>query len=193
MIDVPISLQQKQIIRGLQSLHDFNIAGSAAYFLSEASEDTKYPLEDLRRFKCFETTAIVSYSRPFSESKGGMPKLSLKYCGVRLSTEEKLLHEKLLKLRNKLIAHSDEAFMSFASTVFDVGRSDDPFPVLHVKGDEGIQFSNFMDQVALRDLIRKVSASLYMKLWEQPKSQPQLFRFSKQGFSTLETEEPKIS
>jgi len=44
----------------------------------------------------------------FSQSKGEIPQLSLKMTGAELTEEQTKLHEELLRLRNKVFAHSDE-------------------------------------------------------------------------------------
>lgn len=57
------------------------------------------------------TAGIVSYARPFSENKDhpdttSTPPFSTRY----LTDNERLLHQKMLTLRNKAIAHSDAEY-----------------------------------------------------------------------------------
>lgn len=61
------------------SIQDFQIARSAATFLLEdIDEDARYPLAEMRRFKCYETTMVIAYARPFSMAKGEVGPLSPK-------------------------------------------------------------------------------------------------------------------
>jgi hypothetical protein len=74
-----------------------------------------YSKVELRRFRCFEHTAIISYARPFITGPSEVPRLSLKRIGANLIKEEIALHARVLKLRNKLVAHSDLEIINFAS------------------------------------------------------------------------------
>jgi hypothetical protein len=69
---------ERRRIRLLYSLGDFQLALSACQFLSECDPQSKYNKIELRRFRCFETTLIITYSRPFSQSEGSVPPLTLK-------------------------------------------------------------------------------------------------------------------
>lgn len=172
--------ERKQSVRMLYSLRDFEIALSAADFLTEAAEDKLYTHVDLRRFKCYETTAIVAYARPFSEDRNGFPKLSLKMCNVSLSDQERRLHDKILATRNTIMAHSDAEFMRFNSMVGDVsGNQDGTLNVVRVIFDEGLVFHKYFEQLALIYLIRKVSAGLYKKIHGQAQMAPDRFRIRK--------------
>lgn len=70
-------------------------------------EDERYSLAELRKFTCYETTLIVAYTRPFSESQG-LPRLSFQHLAVKLSPFNRALHEEMMRLRNKVFAHSDD-------------------------------------------------------------------------------------
>lgn len=157
----------------LSAMGDFRLALSAADFLCEADANERYDIETLRRFRCYEQTAIISYARPFTQSKGGFPSLSLKMCDVTLSTNEKELHERVLKLRNKMVAHSDPEMMNFASSTFDmsevVGKK---HFALFSKHDEGLQFHQSTDQFRFIDLITKVQAGLYQRLHQSAQDLP---------------------
>lgn len=90
------------------SCSDFSQAMSAATFLlQELEDDVPYGLPAWRRFRCYETTMVVAYARPFSQSKGKVPKLGWKALGVELSADELALHEKIVAHRNTLYGHSD--------------------------------------------------------------------------------------
>lgn len=54
----------------------------------------------------YMTAMVVAYARPFTGSRG-WPKFPARL--LRLDAEQKLLHERLLQLRNELYAHSDVA------------------------------------------------------------------------------------
>lgn len=94
-IPMPKSPQaSRDYLRLLYSLGDFQLALSAAAFLGDCDPDAKYSKIELRRFRCYETTVIVAYTRPFSQSKGGIPPLTLKMTGAILSRDQKELHRK---------------------------------------------------------------------------------------------------
>jgi hypothetical protein len=165
-----------QRIRMLSALGDFQLALSAADFLQEAEENELYSKVELRRFRCYEHTAIVSYGRPFSQSKGKVPKLSLKQCGVKLTDKEKQFHDRIITLRNKLVAHTDLEMMNFASRTHDLSDAvGKPFNVVFTQHDEGLQLHNFHDQEMFIDLIRRVSFSLYQRLVEIAQGDPSAF------------------
>ena len=112
----PERLKDEALFRRLLlSIRDFEHANSAIAFIREEVDfNQSYRLADLRRFKCFETTLVVSYCRPFSESVGGIPRLSYRSLGVKLSPFVKALHEGLVDKRNKLFAHSDVGSVDYA-------------------------------------------------------------------------------
>jgi hypothetical protein len=94
--------------RLLLSVRDLNQARSAAQFLLEEVEwEDKYPLGELRRFQAYETSLIVAYARPFSQSKGQVPPLSYGRLGIKLRSSVSEIHNDLINKRNKLFAHSD--------------------------------------------------------------------------------------
>jgi hypothetical protein len=54
-----------------ETVQDFQQALSAATFLlEEVDHSTKYPLAEIRRFRCYETAMVIAYARPFSKRKG---------------------------------------------------------------------------------------------------------------------------
>lgn len=101
--------------RLLLSLRDFAHARSAITFVREDVDfKATYNLAELRRFQCYETSLIVSYCRPFSESSGGIPRLSYKTLGVKLSPFVRALHENLIDKRNRIFAHSDVTHVEYS-------------------------------------------------------------------------------
>ena len=62
---------RQKLLRLMMSALDFRHALSAATFLLEDVDWTKsYRSEELLRFKCYETTMVVSYARPYSQARG---------------------------------------------------------------------------------------------------------------------------
>ena len=90
--------------RKIQALQDFRHAWSALGFASECRD--RLNLDERRRFRCFYDAAVISYCRPFTESKG-LPKLSLKGIGIKPTPQEKAFHSRILEHRNKVVAHTD--------------------------------------------------------------------------------------
>ena len=117
--------------RPLLSLRDFAHARSAITFIREDVDfEQKYGLADLRRFQCYETTLVVSYCRPFSESVSAFPRLSYRALGIKLSPLVRALHNGLMDKRNTLFAHSDVGSVECALPV-----------VMHDKGTKGRPFT----------------------------------------------------
>jgi len=101
--------------RLLLSLRDFAHANSAITFIREDIDFTQtYGLAELRKFQCYETTLVVSYCRPFSESVGSFPRLSYRALGIKLSPFVEALHRGLMDKRDKLFAHSDVGSVEYA-------------------------------------------------------------------------------
>ncbi len=95
--DAP-SLTDAQLNRAIYSIWDFQQALSALTFLlDECDYSARYTNVELRRLRCFETSAIVSFARPFEVGRGGQA-LSLKALGIVLSTEERKLKQRLSTL-----------------------------------------------------------------------------------------------
>lgn len=95
----------------LYSLNDLQQALSACEFLYECEESGLYNKIELRRFRCYETTLVVAYTRPFSQSRGETLPLTMKMIGLKLSKERRALHDSLVEMRNKIMAHSDSEMM----------------------------------------------------------------------------------
>ena len=99
---------EKVFKRLILTLRDLNHASSALTFVSEDIDfDEKYGLPELRRFMCYETTAIISYARPFSQSYSDVPSLAYGKLGIKLSPFTKALHDRLMAKRNAIFAHTD--------------------------------------------------------------------------------------
>ncbi len=168
-----------QRLRMLSSVGDFQLASSAVAFLAECDPEQKYSKVELRRFRCYETTIIMAYTRPFSESKGEIPRLTLKMSVVKLNGEQKKLHDTLMDLRNKVIAHSDAEMMRFASyahpTTFANGFE---FVLLETVFDEGLTFVG-LKLITLDELISVVFHAVFTKLLEEAQKEPKDFNLRK--------------
>lgn len=103
---------------------DFQQALSALTFLLEDCEfEKKYNVVDLRRFRCYETSMVISFSRPFKVGRG-RKELDLRELSFELTDEESNIKSKLIFLRDKLIGHSDEEEMEFSFGSYQVDNDD---------------------------------------------------------------------
>ncbi|WP_156029161.1 hypothetical protein [Sphingobium sp. DC-2] len=116
------------------------MAISAVTFLCELEPDQRISRVERRRYRCFEDTAIVSYCRPFTQSKG-LPTLSLKKLGVKPTTEQQVLHDRLWERRNKVVAHTDIDRMRLAMSSFQP-FDDHPVMLPMMDFDDGLAFFN---------------------------------------------------
>jgi hypothetical protein len=104
--------------RLIYSSWDFQQALSSLTFLLEECEyDKKYNKVEIRRFRCFETTLIVSFARPFKAGRG-RKNLDLSKVGFIFTEKDMILKNKLIKLRDKVISHSDEEEMHYNTYSF---------------------------------------------------------------------------
>lgn len=163
---------EEELLRVLISLQDFQLSLSALTFLSEEYPEKATKVE-LRRIRCFETTMVVSYSRPFSKSEGRLPKFKFEQVGFTPSIEEEALHTELRNLRNKRFAHSDIKTMRMHSTTFDVSGFNFP----HLTFDEKLHFTN--KQVAeIEVYLRRLRSKLAEWVYDVAQSDPSLLQQS---------------
>lgn len=147
-------ITEEQFHRLVYSNWDFQQALSALTFLCEDCDlEQAYSKVQLRRFKCYENQAIMSFCRPFSTSRAGVD-LSLRLIGVYLTEPEKHLKERLLYLRNKIVAHSDSDEMHYKGVTIDVGDDVDLQVPLFLY-DEGLELGA-EERELLDGLIRKL-------------------------------------
>jgi len=166
-------------IRLIYSMKDFQLALSAADFLQECDPDESINKVQLRRYKCFETTAIVAYSRPFSESRGSVPRLSMKMIGVRLDEQQQALHDEIIQLRNRVIAHSDAAMMRMVARIAHVNIGNaERMPYIDAVFDEGLSFVGFFRVSQMLALFHTVFDGLYTTLLEDVRNNPEGFDIS---------------
>jgi hypothetical protein len=86
--------------------------------MEECDFEAQYSKVDLRKFRCYETSVVVAFARPFETSRGRTA-LGLKAIGVNLNPEELSLRSKVLDLRRKVIAHSDDDEMHFRGSLLE--------------------------------------------------------------------------
>ena len=149
-----------QLQRLMMSALDFRHALSAATFLMEEVdwESGRCTQEDRRRFKCYETSMVVSYARPFSTARGKAAPFSWKQLGRKfaMSAEEISLHEMLIDFRNRIYAHSDDDHSDITASIWrsdlDDGRT---FDFLSVEGGEMLRFEEAQVQ-AIHTFLWKV-------------------------------------
>jgi hypothetical protein len=159
-------------------MRDFQLALSATEFLLECNPDQAITVVQLRRYKCYETTAIIAYTRPFSESRGETPRLSLDLIGVSLDGKQRALHERLMLLRNKVIAHSDSEMMRMAVDIrsVDFGNGD-AFPLIAARFDEGLEFVGYEPICEMQTLFNTVYQGVFETLQKDARANPEEFRF----------------
>jgi hypothetical protein len=178
--DRPQEFQERQRVRLVYSLRDFQIALSAATFLSECEPEKKYSKVELRRFRCYETEMIMAYTRPFSQAHGEIPRLTLEMSGAQLTNAQKELHEDLIMTRNKIVAHSDGDMMRLLSTTAPItlGRHDFKFIVMGTAFDEGLGFIG-VALYRVTELISLVRGAIFEKVLLDAQKHPERFEFRK--------------
>lgn len=166
------TLSERQLNRVIYSIWDFKQALSALTFLMEDCDlDAKYSTIELRRFRCYEAQAVVAFSRPFTDTRSGAT-LSLKKIGMKLSVEETLLKDELLRLRNKIVAHSDDEEMHYKGVTMEIGGTAEKLPLF--VWDEGLYLSG--DQrSALASLLHRLIAALIDVTYHLCKTEPSRF------------------
>jgi hypothetical protein len=133
--------ERATFIRMMYSLTDLQLALSAITFLSECERGKPISKVELRRYKCYETTALIAYTRPFVESRGGSH-LTFRMFNFSPSESQLAIHHEVMTLRNKLIAHSDFDIMRMVSRHFKIPMraGEEEFVVFEAVFDEGITF-----------------------------------------------------
>tara|TARA_R110002050_G_scaffold60823_2_gene134772 strand:+ start:624 stop:1220 length:597 start_codon:yes stop_codon:yes gene_type:complete len=104
--------KKNQFYRLLISFNDFKEASDIARIIFDKNNldleiNTEKRKIDILTKEALSSALIVAYSRPFSgNDKNSIPDLNKNVIKI-LNTNEKELHNSLIKLRNKAIAHSD--------------------------------------------------------------------------------------
>lgn len=171
--------QERMRVRLLYSLGDFNLANSAVTFLGECDPDEKYSRVQLRRYRCYETTAIVAYTRPFSEAKGEIPRLPFGMVSKELTEKQKRLHGRLMRLRNKVFAHSDTEMMRMFVRAFPIEIKDGrKFAFPEIVFDEGLTFIGAKHR-ELGELMLAVISAICERLFPEIQQRPKDFNLRK--------------
>lgn len=164
-----MTISEQQLTRTIYSLWDFQQALSALTFLLEDCDfKEKYNKIELRRFRCYESTLIISIARPFETTRGGTT-IGLKALGVRLTEEQKNLVDMILDLRRKIIAHSSEEEMHFRVSIFPV--LDDEYNFPHFQFNEGLHLGEKelrQLELFLRELMKAITAFFFRLGQDQP-------------------------
>lgn len=154
------------------SLWDVQQSLSALTFLMEECDySASYSRLELRKFRCYEASLIVSLSRPFVQSRKATT-LSLKKIGLRLDSDDKRLLDRVVELRHKLVAHSDEDQMHFRTELFNLDEDAPKLPNLIF--DEGLLL-NENELRRLEGLLRTLRQSISGYLFQLSQSSPDLF------------------
>jgi hypothetical protein len=162
--------------RLLYSMNDLQQALSACEFMYECDETQTYSKIELRRFRCYETTLVVAYTRPFSQSRGEVPSLTMKMVDLKLSNERQELHKRLMDMRNKIVAHSDNEMMRMTTQAFDVPMRDGEPPMYFIETafDEGVTVVGSL-LIDANELILEVFHAIYRALHREAQADPTSF------------------
>ncbi|WP_394151082.1 hypothetical protein [Vibrio maritimus] len=163
--------------RVVYSTWDFQQALSALTFLREECDyQKKYPIVQLRRFRCFENTIIVSFSRPFKVGRG-REYLDLSQFGISLNQDELDIKKKILTLRDKVVSHSDEEQMEY--DISSIKISDDSnlrMPTARFKETLYLEESELLE---IEKLLHKLIDALAIFQFELVQSAPNEFKRTK--------------
>ncbi|MDL2200949.1 hypothetical protein QQF45_18070 [Halopseudomonas aestusnigri] len=166
-----MNITEAQFERAIYSFWDFQQALSALTFLLEDCDfDAKYSKVELRRFRCYESTLIISMARPFETTRKGTT-IGLRALGITLSRDQKALVDKVLELRRKIVAHSAEEKMHFRVSTFSINDMGVNFP--HFQFNEGLHF----DEKELRELecfLRVVRSQMGTFFYKVAQEQPDM-------------------
>jgi hypothetical protein len=159
--------------RIIYSSWDFQQALSALTFLCEECDfDKQYSNVQLRKFRCFETTAIVSFSRPFKVGRGRKA-LDLSAIGFKFSEDEESLKDAVLRLRDKIVSHSDEEEMEYRTHSFRIfDDSDLRMPAAIFR--ESL-YLNEDEYNALESLLHRLLHTIAKYKFKFAQSNPELF------------------
>lgn len=80
--------------------------------------------------------------------------LKLKLAGIKFTSEEKIIHKRVLELRSQVIVHSDKDQMSFRADIHE--GMFDHLPLVHFQRGHGL----YLEEERLREfhkLVRKLT------------------------------------
>jgi hypothetical protein len=111
----------KKLNRMVLASRDFQESLSAVTFILEEmdpKEEETYTLADLRRLRCYETTAIVAYARAFNSQRAGkLDPFSFEDIDLNLDRDEQDFHDKLIGYRDAIYAHSDADVANYSASI----------------------------------------------------------------------------
>ncbi len=178
--DIFKKISSESLTRILYSSWDIQQSLSALTFLLEECDfDARYNTIETRRFKCYETTMVISFSRPFETSRNHSA-LSLNTVGIKLDHSELMLKDKILGVRRKIVAHSDIDFMHFKSSVLDI----EGFPFPYLQYDETLLF-NPEELRLIERLLRELKFYISTFVIDLSKNNPGVLEFYKQPVARL--------
>jgi hypothetical protein len=162
--------------RLLYSMNDLQQALSACEFLYECEENSSYSKIQLRRFRCYETTLVIAYTRPFTQSRGTATPLTMKMVGLKLSNDRRALHDRLMDMRNKITAHSDSEMMRMTTQPFDVSMRDGEPPMYFIQTvfAEGVTLLGTL-LIETNELLREVYQAIVETLHKELQANPEAF------------------
>lgn len=167
------ALDQPVSHRIVYSSWDFQQALSALTFLLEECDfEDQYSRVQLRKFRCFEATAIVSFSRPFKVGRGRKA-LDLEAIGFEFSEYENRLKDKIFRLRDKIVSHSDEEEMEYTThslRIFDDSNLRMPAVIFR----ESL-FLNKDECYVLESILRRLLLAIAKYMFEFAQLNPELF------------------
>lgn len=167
------NISTQKLNRIIYSIWDLQQALSFLTFLIEDCDfQKKYSKLEIRRFKCYETSFIISFSRPFQQSRGKTT-LGLKELGVQLSQSEIDLQEKLLGFRKTIIAHSDDDEMHFKSSTFCITDDHRKFQFPNLTFDESLLLSE-SEIFQCADLTKRLLTNLCRFIFHIAQESPEL-------------------
>lgn len=157
-------LTDAQLRRVIYSNWDFQQALSALTFLmQECDFDAKYTNVQLRKFRCYETSVVIAFARPFEISRG-KTSIGLKALGIRLENAELALKQRMLDLRRQVVAHSDEDSMHFRGSVMQPFE-DSELTMPTFKFNETLHL-NVSELRPLEALLRKLMSAVSLTLFK---------------------------
>jgi predicted translin family RNA/ssDNA-binding protein len=105
--------------------------------------------------------AVIAYWRPFSKTKG-LPFLSFKQLGIKPTSEQQALHDRIGDLRNKVVAHTDADHVRVAYQTADML---DGIMMPHMEFYEGIDL--YDDRFRWMEWLRALSHAGAKKLFAE--------------------------
>jgi hypothetical protein len=100
----------------------------------------------------------------------------MKMVGLKLSKDRLALHDKLMDMRNKIMAHSDSDMMRMTTQPFDVPMRDSepPMYLIQTVFDEGITLhGNIL--IEANELLHQVYQAISTTLHNELQADPELF------------------